>query len=119
MSYMIGQKQARRPQVTTRAATPTKPVVVETKPDPLPRREEQHRERPKSFIFGLEGKEITIQTRGGSIIEGTYRGRTSGFWVMEQARIIGKAKQCVTDCAWISETNIGHIHLPGIVTDIE
>lgn len=120
MSYMVGQKQARRPQAPR--PTPRVDFGLPPGPEDLPHRapREEQRERPqrveRSHVVDLIGQELIIQAKGGPRIEGTLTGYRGGFLIIEPARIVGREYTCDAETAWVDRGNIGFMHRPGTVT---
>lgn len=69
------------------------------------------KEQKKRFIDLLIGKKVIIQSRHGIIYEGILTGKDGDYYILAQAKIIGKNNITYVDLIGIKHNVIAHIHV--------
>ncbi|MGA7876410.1 MAG: hypothetical protein WCA08_12175 [Desulfoferrobacter sp.] len=91
---MKAQPRPAPPQKPAKQAVnlPSQPKV---KPDPFP---------------ALAGANLTMQSRGGLVYQGTYRGLLKGFFRLEPATVIGSNQAVNVPWVLVDRSAIAHLH---------
>ena len=72
---------------------------------------QQQKQQKKKFLDLLMGKKVTIQSRFGIIYEGILTGKDGDYYILTQAKIIGKNNITYVDLIGIKHNVIAHIHV--------
>lgn len=72
---------------------------------------EKKKEKKKKFLELLTGKKVIIQSKFGIIYEGTLTGKDGDYYILTQAKIIGKNNIAYVDLIGIKHNVIAHIHI--------
>ena len=76
--------------------------------------------KKKSFLDLLLGKPVVIQSRFGIIYEGTFSAKEGDYYILTQAKIMGRNRIAYVDLVGIKRETIAHIHVePKKIEEIE
>jgi len=69
------------------------------------------KKKKKGFLDLLIGKKVIIQSRFGIIYEGIFTAKDGDYYVLTQAKIIGKNNIAYVDLIGVKHNVIAHIHV--------
>jgi len=69
------------------------------------------KEQKKKFLDLLMGKKVIIQSRFGIIYEGIFTAKDGDYYILTQAKVIGKNNIAHVDLIGIKHNVIAHIHV--------
>jgi hypothetical protein len=86
-----------------------KKIVVFKKGEHIKNQKPQPKQ--ENIFAPLIGKRIIIQAKSSTIFEGELIDFTQGFFVLKDAKILGRKRIAETDLLYIHQGNVAHLHI--------
>ncbi len=112
--------KTRQPVIEYKRQPVNQKPQVPAQPKPAPQPTPKHAEQPAKLpsqpkvkpdpFPALVGEKLTMQSRGGLVYQGTYKGLLKGFFKLEQATVTGHDQAVNVAWLFVDRNCIAHIH---------